>query len=122
MSVFSELELTYLAEGKLGRLATIDPDGYPHVVPIGWQHNVELDTIDIGGRDPETTQKYRNAARIDKVAFIVDDVLPPWHPRCVMVRGTAQTIPARTRGETTEGALIRITPTKVVSWGLDKES
>ena len=32
MSVFSDAELTYLAEGKLGRLATIDGAGMPHVV------------------------------------------------------------------------------------------
>jgi hypothetical protein len=33
MSVFSDAELTYLARGKLGRLATIDGAGMPHVVP-----------------------------------------------------------------------------------------
>ena len=51
MSVFSDAELTYLAKGKLGRLATIDSAGMPHVVPLGWRYNPELDTIDIGGRD-----------------------------------------------------------------------
>ena len=35
MSVFSDAELTYLAQGKLGRLATIDAAGMPHVVPLG---------------------------------------------------------------------------------------
>jgi hypothetical protein len=50
MSVFSDAELAYLAEGKLGRLATIDGAGMPHVVPLGWRYNPELDTIDIGGR------------------------------------------------------------------------
>ena len=62
MSAFSEAERTYLAEGKLGRLATIDPAGFPHVVPVGWQHNAELDTIDIGGRNPEATQVPQRAA------------------------------------------------------------
>jgi hypothetical protein len=32
MSVFSDAELGYLAQGKLGRLATIDAAGLPHVV------------------------------------------------------------------------------------------
>ena len=63
MSAFSEQEVAFLAEGKLGRLATIDPGGFPHVVPVGWRHNPELDTIDVGGRDPESTQKLRNAQR-----------------------------------------------------------
>jgi len=51
------------------------------------------------------------------VALVIDDVLPPWRPRCVMIRGTARTIPARA----TDGALIRITPEKIVSWGLDEQ-
>ena len=50
MSVFSDAELTYLAKGKLGRLATIDGAGMPHVVPLGWRYNPGLDVIDIGGR------------------------------------------------------------------------
>jgi pyridoxamine 5'-phosphate oxidase family protein len=121
MSAFSEAERTYLAEGKLGRLATIDPAGFPHVVPVGWQHNAELDTIDIGGRNPEATQKFHNAQRQPKVAFVVDDVLPPWTPRCVMIRGTAEAIPGGTSGPD-EGAIIRITPEKIVSWGLDEQT
>src|SRR6201989_871811 len=32
MSVFSEAEMAYLAKGRLGRLATIDAAGMPHVV------------------------------------------------------------------------------------------
>ena len=49
--MFSDAELTYLAKGKLGRLATIDGAGIPHVVPLGWRYNPELDVIDIGGQD-----------------------------------------------------------------------
>ena len=37
MSVFSDAELAYLAQAKLGRLATIDATGMPHVVPLGWR-------------------------------------------------------------------------------------
>lgn len=51
MSVFSAEELNYLAGQRLGRLATIDPSGLPHIVPLGWSYNPALDTIDIGGRD-----------------------------------------------------------------------
>ncbi len=48
MSVFSDKELDYLAGKRLGRLATIDADGLPHVVPLGWGYNPALDTIDVG--------------------------------------------------------------------------
>ena len=42
MSVFSDAELTYLAKGKLGRLATIDGDGMPHVVPVRAENLVHV--------------------------------------------------------------------------------
>ena len=89
MSVFSDAELTYLAKGRLGRLATIDAAGMPHVVPLGWRYNPGLDAIDIGGRDFARTRKFRNAQRNLNVALVVDDVLPPWRPRCVLIRGRA---------------------------------
>jgi len=120
-SVFSEAELAYLAAGgKLGRLATVDPTGAPHVVPTGWTYNAELDTIDVGGRDLSTTRKFRNAGSHAQVCLVIDDVLPPWQPRCVQVRGEAEALTHATAPDGADlGALIRIRPTKVVSWGLD---
>jgi len=29
-------------------VATVGADGTPHVVPVGWSFNADLDTIDIG--------------------------------------------------------------------------
>lgn len=122
MSVFSERELAYLRDGrKLGRVATVDETGQPHVVPVGWAYNAELDTIDIGGRDVPATRKFRNVRANPKVAFVVDDVLPPWRPRCVQVRGLGEALDAATpAGGGEPAALIRITATRVVSWGLDE--
>lgn len=114
MSAFTAAELGYLADGrKLGRLATVDPSGAPHVVPVGWTYNAETDTIDIGGHDFERTRKFRNVLANPKVCFVVDDVLPPWQPRCVQVRGQGTALRADAGGP-----MIRITPDKVVSWGL----
>lgn len=122
MSVFSEAELAYLSEGKLGRLATIDQAGMPHVVPLGWRYNAALDTIDVGGQDFARTAKFKNAQRNPNVALVVDDVLPPWRPRCVMVRGHGQGLheAVGADGEPV-GPIIRITPTQVISWGLQPE-
>jgi pyridoxamine 5'-phosphate oxidase family protein len=120
MSAFSERELAYLARGKLGRLATIDPAGMPHVVPLGWRYNPALDTIDVGGHDFAHSRKYRNVRTNHNVALVIDDVLPPWRPRCVLVRGTASALPDATDadGQPT-GPIIRITPTEIISWGME---
>lgn len=120
MSAFSAAELTFLrTERLLARLATVDATGQPHVVPVGWSHNPECDTIDVGGRELERTRKFRNVGANPRVALVIDDVLPPWRPRCVQVRGTAEALPAaRPAGGGPPAPLIRITPTTVVSWGL----
>ncbi len=113
-SAFSEAELRYLRSGRrLARIATVGRDGTPHVVPTGWSYNAEHDTIDIGGFDLARTKKYRDVARSGRAAIVVDDVLPPWHPRCVEVRGRAEVI-------SDPAPLIRLHPERVVSWGLDR--
>ena len=114
MSAFSEAELAYLlGERHLGRLATVGTDGMPHVIPVGWSYNPEHDSIDVGGRDPARTKKFRDVARTGRAAIVVDDVLPPWRPRCVEVRGRAEAIESPT-------PLIRIRPDRIVSWGMDE--
>lgn len=110
---FTELELAYLRESRLARIATVGVDGMPHVVPTGWSYNAELGTIDVGGSDLGATRKAGDVRRTGVAALVVDDVLPPWHPRCVEVRGTAEIV---------AGPLIRIHPTHIVSWGLTADS
>ena len=51
MSVFTTAELAYLHSQFLGRLATVGPHRQPHVVPVAFRYNPDLDTIDIGGHD-----------------------------------------------------------------------
>jgi pyridoxamine 5'-phosphate oxidase family protein len=123
MSVFSQQELDYLAGRRLGRLATIGSDGLPHVVPLGWSYNPALDTIDVGGRDFARTKKFRNVKANPKVALVIDDVLPPWRPRSVMVRGEAEALDDATGADGEHlGPIIRIHPSQVLSWGLDDAS
>lgn len=120
MSVFSAAELAYLSVRRLGRLATIDGVGMPHVVPLGWSYNPDTDTIDVSGRDFANTAKFRNAAANPNVALVVDDVLPPWRPRAVMIRGRAEALHEATGADgQRDGPLLRIHPAQVLSWGLD---
>jgi len=92
----------------------------PHVVPLGWRSIAELDTIDTGGRDVVRTRKFRNAQHNPNVALVIDDVLPPWRPRCVLVRGRAEPL-AEATGSDGEpaGSIIRLHPTEVISWGME---
>lgn len=114
MPSFTDSELAYLnSEPRLGRVATVGPDGTPHVAPVGWSYNAERDTIDIGGRLFEQTKKYRDVQRSRRAAIVIDDLesVDPWRPRGIEIRGHAQVVddPA---------PMIRIYPDRVVSWGL----
>ncbi len=40
MSSFTAAEIAYLQSQRLGRLATADLDGQPHVVPVGFRYNL----------------------------------------------------------------------------------
>ena len=112
MSAFTEEELRYLlSERHLARLATVGKDGTPHVTPVGWAYNTELDTIDIGGHDVANTKKYRDVRRTGRAAVVIDDVLPPWRPRGIEVRGRAEAVDG-------PRPLIRIHPARIVSWGI----
>ena len=117
MSTFTEKELEYLSERRLARLATVGADGTPHVVPVGWSYNPELETIDIGGIDAERTKKYRDVQRSGRAAVVIDDIasVDPWRVRGIEIRGRAEAISEPRH-------LIRIHPERVVSWGLESDS
>lgn len=112
MTAFSPAELEYLrGERRLGRLATVGVSGMPHIAPVGWSLVADASVVEISGRDFAATKKFRDVARTGVAAIVIDDVLPPWQPRGVEIRGQAEAV---------EGPepRIRIHPTRIVSWGL----
>jgi pyridoxamine 5'-phosphate oxidase family protein len=126
--IFKPHEVAYLREVQLGRLATIQPNGTPQVSPVGFTYNAHLGTIDIRGYRMSASQKYRNIATNDKVAFVVDDIASrdPWRVRCLEIRGVAQRAtssdgPAGGSGEALDSAIIRIRPRRVISFGIDDQ-
>ncbi len=123
MSRFTPAEIAYLQSQRLGRLATVDAKGDLHVVPVGFQYNSETDTIDIGGHNIAPTKKYRDAVRHGRAAFVVDDVLPPWQPRMVEIRGTIQGLPEGGKQimESFAPDILRLTPTYIVSLGVNDD-
>ncbi len=123
MSNFTAAEIAYFATQRLGRLATVNASGEPHVVPVSFRYNAELDTIDIGGHGIGKSKKFRDAGRQGKAAFVVDDVQPPWKARGLEVRGLAEV--HATGGQEVNAdfdpELIRIHPKRIISWGIDSD-
>ena len=122
MSVFADEEVEYLNGQLLGRLATVSPDGQPHVVPVGFQYNAELGTIDIGGHDFARRKKYREVQRNPRVAFLVDDLasVNPWRVRGIEIRGEAEVLTSggEALGPGFAPEMFRIRPRRIVSWGI----
>ena len=115
MTHFTEREMEYLkGERKLARLATVGKTGMPHVVPVGWSYDEESGTINIRGFDLEQTKKFRDVEHSGRAALVIDDVLPPWRPRGIEVRGDAETV-------LEPEPLIRIHPKRIVSWGFESK-
>jgi pyridoxamine 5'-phosphate oxidase family protein len=133
MSIFTETEVDYLNSQLLGRLATVGPDGRPHVMPVGVFYDAAAEAIVIGGAlDMSASKKFRDAQRNPDVAVVVDDLasVDPWTPRGMEIRGRAET--HMTGGEETgqrvgagfpfHPAWIRIRPYRILAWGLESDS
>jgi len=113
---FKPHEIAYMKSADLGRLATIQPNGTLQNSPVTFIYDEQLGTIDVYGYNLAKSQKFRNIAANTTVAFVVDDIFShdPWRVRCLEIRGTAQ------QAENATGEpLIRITPKRIISFGID---
>jgi len=110
----SAAQRSYLEAQPLGRLATVDGRGRPHVAPVGFTYNEVTGTIDIAGFNMSSTAKFRHIRANAMAAFVVDDVLPPWRPRGIEIKGRAEALDSAADAET---GLIRIHPDRVHAWG-----
>jgi pyridoxamine 5'-phosphate oxidase family protein len=119
---FTPAQLEYLRTQRLGRLATVSPDGIVQNNPVAFRVRSDA-TIDIGGFRMASTKKFRNvAAGSDRVAFVVDDVVSvdPWQVRCLEIRGTAAALSDAEPplpGMTTD--VLRIYPERIIAYGID---
>jgi pyridoxamine 5'-phosphate oxidase family protein len=87
-----------------------------------FRYNQQHDTIDVGGHDFAKRKKYRDVLRNPKMAFVIDDIpsVSPWRVRGIEIRGEAEVLDT---GGTELGrgfapGMFRITPQRIVSWGL----
>ena len=116
MDVFTPAELNYLRSTEgLARIATVGPDGTPHVTPVGWSVAADQRAIEVGGKNLSATKKFRDIARTGRAALVIDEVLPPWRPQGIEVRGHAE-------ATTDPRPLIRLYPRRIHSWGFEGAS
>jgi len=123
---FKPHEIEYMKAADLARLATIQPDGTLQNSPVGFTFNERLGTIDIHGYRMSKSRKFRNLASNNTVALVIDDIASrnPWRVRCLEIRGTAEQIKtgekrAEPNGDEIDDAIIRITPRRIISFGID---
>ena len=101
LMLFTPGELEFLRSQRIGRVATVGPSGWPHVVPVmyalGEDGAFEFDVDGV---------KLRNLTREPRAAMAVDAMGPK---RGVAMQGRVELIaPERAR----------LTPVRKFSWGL----
>jgi pyridoxamine 5'-phosphate oxidase family protein len=132
-NTFTDSEIEYLNSQPLGRIATADADGRPHVMPVGAFYDPESEAIVVGATGGiASSKKFRDARHRPDVAIVVDDLasVDPWRPRGIEIRGRAETHldGGEAVGERVgasfefEPAWIRIRPRRILSWGIDNGS
>ena len=129
---FKPHEIEFMKAADLARLATIQPDGTLQNNPVGFAYNDDLGTIDIHGYRMSKSRKFRNVASNSTVALVIDDIASrnPWRVRCLEIRGTAEQAESGERRTEPHGpgdseidtAIIRITPRRIISFGIDDTS
>ncbi|GAA4947612.1 pyridoxamine 5'-phosphate oxidase family protein [Nonomuraea thailandensis] len=118
--IFTSAELDYLSGQRLGRLATVAPDGQVQNNPVGFF--VQDGTIVIGGHALGVSKKFKNIQRGSTISFVVDDLasVDPWVARGIEIRGTAVALTdAEPPVPFFSREVIRLAPSKIISWGLD---
>jgi pyridoxamine 5'-phosphate oxidase family protein len=114
-------QIAYLTQQRIGRLATVRPDGQPQVNPVSCYYNPGTGTIDIGGHNMAQSRKYRNVSLHPLAAVVFDDMQGPNGIRCLEIRGPAEAIAQPTdSAASTPGAIVRISPHRAISWGFDR--
>ncbi|OHV46691.1 PPOX class F420-dependent oxidoreductase [Pseudofrankia sp. BMG5.36] len=126
--IFTEVERRYLATHPLGRLASIGPQGAPHIHPVALWVDVDTETIDIGGPALRRSQKFRNVQADPRISLIVDDQASPEESvgpggqtgRGLEIRGGVEIlVAARPLLAGFGNDVLRVRPHKIISWNLD---
>ncbi len=130
----------FLERQRVGRLATVDASGAPHVVPICYallDDGCLYMAVDQKPKRTDRLQRMRNIEGDARFALVIDHYDDDWSRLAwVMVRGRGAAAPAGDRHDAAIEALraryeqyrtmdldgrplLRLVPERVNSWGLD---
>ena len=126
MSIFTEKELGRLREARLARIATVGPDGQPHVVPLTFTLNEAENAIDVGGIGFGSSKKWRDAQRNQRVTFLLDES-SGGEAYGIELRCTAELHETggseiNPRFSAFDPQFLRLRPHRIVSWGVEVSS
>ena len=129
----------FIAGHRVGRLATADAGGAPHVIPVCYAFDGcrLYSALDLKPKrvEPRRLRRVRNILENPRVAMVIDDYSEDWRELAyVLVLGVAEIVEDPTERENAasllrdkypqyvdllkEGSdIIRITPDRVASWG-----
>jgi pyridoxamine 5'-phosphate oxidase family protein len=119
--MFTQAEIDYIRSQRLARLATVNANGQPDAVVVGF--DFDDSAFYIGGRNQTNSRKYKNVkAGREKVALVIDDLasVNPWRPRGIRIYGEAQLVTHD--GYAGKGEYLRIVPDVSWSWGFEGAS
>jgi PPOX class probable F420-dependent enzyme len=130
-----------LEQARVARLATLDSDGRPHVVPVCFAFDGEVFYTALDRKPkrvtPERLVRVRNIRSKPRVALLIDEYREDWSQLWyVLIRGRAQLLPPSAHEERAwavrklrgkypqygsrvlpdEAPIIRIRPDRVTSW------
>lgn len=126
MSVFTEKELAKLKGATLARIATVGPDGQPHLVPLTYTVNEAEDAVDVGGFGFGSSKKWRDATKNPKVTFLLDEA-SAGEAYGIELRCTAEVHETGGEGINSrfpgfDPQFLRLRPHRIVSWGVEVSS
>ena len=94
MALLTPTETEFIRRQRVARLATVDPSGNPHVIPICYAFDGERFYTPIDEKAKRVTdrglRRVRNIAAHPRVALVVDQYADDWsHIGYVLIRGDA---------------------------------
>jgi PPOX class probable F420-dependent enzyme len=131
-----------LKEARVARLATLDAESRPHIVPICFAYDGKLFYTAVDQKPkrvpPERLARLQNIRAVPRVALLIDQYDEDWTQLWyILIRGKARLIPKSAHEERVrairnlrakypqyngemlpdDAPIIRITPERTTSWG-----